>query len=505
MKINRKELFKSISYAGLAMAVAGYLRSSIEETLSPLDMGLLIAGGALLVLAAAFNLGALKAFFTKRSSRLGANTIVGSVAVLAILSAANVLAFRHDKRLDMTTEKLYSLSDQSKRIAAGLNRDVDFLYFSKDASTRLDELMAEYRTINRRIRFQRVDPVAQLPLARQYNVRQMGEMVATSNNHTVHLQDTQEQDITNALLQLTHDTVKTVCFVTGHGEKSIDDSGNDGYSAVKDALTKETYQTKAVNLVTADGVPPECTVLVIPGPTKALFPQEAAMVGKYLANGGKLFALVDPDTDSGLDSVFQAWNVKVGDNTVIDASGVGRLFGTGPAVPLVHDYGDSPITQGLQGTMTFYPLARTVEVADKSKTDPVDIELLKTLSASWATPKITGTTVSFDPKKDTRGPLSLGVSADRKEGSKDARLVAIGNSLFATNHWERLQGNGDLFLNAISWLAQDQDLISIRPKNPTSRQVTMTESQQRMLTWLSLGILPGLVVIAGIGIWWRRR
>lgn len=505
MKINRKELFTTMSWAGVAMAAAGYLRSSIEESLSPLDMGLLIAGGALLAIAAAFNLGALRTFFTKRSSKLGANTIVLSVAVLAILCAANVVAVRHDKRFDMTSEKLYSLSDQSKRIASHLDRDVNFLYFSKDSNTQLDELMAEYRTVSRRIHFERVDPVAQIGLAKQYNIRQMGEMIATSDNHTVHLQDTQEQDITNALLQLTHNTVKTICFVTGHGEKSVDDTGNDGYSAVKDALTKETYQAKSVNLVTSDGVPAECTVLVIPGPAKALFPQEAAMVGKYLDSGGKVFALLDPDTDSGLEPVLQAWNIKVGDDTVIDASGVGRLFGTGPAVPLVHDYGDSPITQSLQGTMTFYPLARTVEIADKSKTDPVDIELLKTMPASWATPKITGTTVSFNPQKDTRGPLSLGVSADRKEGSKDARLVVIGNSLFATNHWEGLQGNGDLFLNAISWLAQDQDLISIRPKNRTNRQVTMTESQQRLLTWMSLGILPGLVVIAGIMIWWRRR
>jgi ABC-type uncharacterized transport system involved in gliding motility auxiliary subunit len=229
------------------------------------------------------------------------------------------------------------------------------------------------------------------------------------------------------------------------------------------------------------------------------------MVGKYLDGGGKVFVLADPGTHTGLSSVLASWNINLGDNIVIDASGVGRLFGTGPAVPLVHDYGASPITEGFSGSMTFFPLARTVSVADASKPAPQTVKLLQTSPDSFTTPKIVGTTVSFDSKTDQRGPLTLGLSAEQTENGKQARLVVIGNSEFAANRWVGLQRNGDLFYNTVGWLSQESDLMSIRPKSPANRRVTMTEAQQRMLMWFSLALLPGLVVIAGIWIWWKRR
>ena len=88
---------------------------------------------------------------------------------------------------------------------------------------------------------------------------------------------------------------------------------------------------------------------------------------------------------------------------------------------------------------------------------------------------------------------------------RSARLVVIGNSAFATNQWAGLQRNGDLFLNTVNWLAQDEDLISIRPKSATNRRVILTETQQRELFWLSLIFLPGIVIVSGALLWIRRR
>jgi ABC-type uncharacterized transport system involved in gliding motility auxiliary subunit len=194
---------------------------------------------------------------------------------------------------------------------------------------------------------------------------------------------------------------------------------------------------------------------------------------------------------------------------VIDASGVGRLFGTGPAVPLVVDYGPSPITQNFTGTMTFFNLARTVSLKDKGKSDPEGTELLKTSARSFTVPNLKTNEVRYDPAKDQAGPLCLGVAAERHSGTggsgKSARLVVIGNSAFATNQWAGLQRNGDLFVNTINWLAQDEDLISVRPKNPTNRRVILTETQQRELFFASLIFLPGLVIVSGVLIWFRRR
>jgi ABC-type uncharacterized transport system involved in gliding motility auxiliary subunit len=247
-------------------------------------------------------------------------------------------------------------------------------------------------------------------------------------------------------------------------------------------------------------------VLIDDGPTQAFFPQEVDMLTKYLDGGGRALFMIDPGTDPKLNSIFQAWNINVASDYAIDVSGVGRLFGTGPAVPLVVDYGDNPITKSLQGTMTFFPLARTVSIADTAKTAPEDTELLKTSARSFTVPNLGNGEVKFDAKIDKQGPLSLAVAADQKEaGDKTARLVVVGDSDFAENQWVTLQRNGDLFYNTVNWLASQEELISIRPKNPENRRVDLTESQQRGLYWFSLVLLPGCVVIGGIYIWLKRR
>jgi len=439
---------------------------------------------------------------------LGTNTTILTIAVIAILAFVNFLGHQHHKRFDLTSEKLFTLSDQTRTIVRGLSTDVNIARFSKLPDPELNDLMTEYKNLSGHLKFQNVDPDEKPDVARDFGATKMGDLIVASGarKETVAASPEtggySEQDITGAILKVTHGTVKMVCFVTGHGEKSLGDNSGQGYTQVDQGLKKEGYNTNSINLVSGNGVPADCDVLVVAGPTKSFFPQEVTMIGQYLSGGGKALIEEDPETDPKLDLVFQAWNVNVADNVIVDASGVGRLFGTGPETPLVVDYGESPITKNLQGGMTFFPLARTVTSADKSRTDPQIIELLKTSARSFTIPKLEKE-VTFDPK--TAGPLSIGVSASSNPDAKDARLVVIGDSDFATNQWVGLQHNGDLFFNAIDWLAQDENLISIRPKSATNRMVTLTESQVASLRWFDLFLLPGIVILIGISIWWKRR
>jgi ABC-type uncharacterized transport system involved in gliding motility auxiliary subunit len=335
----------------------------------------------------------------------------------------------------------------------------------------------------------------------------MGDVILASGLRKEHLETgaASEEDITSAIIKVTQDKLKTVCFVTGHGEKSLTDDGEDGYSHLDAGLKKENYVTKTINLVSEKGIASDCSVVVVAGPTQQFFPQEAEMLNQYLAGSGKGLILVDPQTDPKLGEIFQAWNTNVGDNVVIDSSGVGSLLGAGPAIPLVTTFGESPITKNFARSMTFFPLARTVSIADKSKTDPQIVELLKTSPQSFTVPNLKQgqNKLTFNP--DTAGPLSLGVAASRKAEGGEARVVVIGNSTFAANPYVGLQKNGDLFYNTIDWLAQDENLISIRPKSQTNRRVTLTQGQSSALTWLDLIILPGIVIFSGVYIWWKRR
>jgi ABC-type uncharacterized transport system involved in gliding motility auxiliary subunit len=213
--------------------------------------------------------------------------------------------------------------------------------------------------------------------------------------------------------------------------------------------------------------------------------------------------LIDPDTDPKLEDVLHAWGIQLGNNTVVDVSGVGRFFQLGPGAPLARTYGSHAITKDFEGTMTFFPMSRSVETTTGSGVTATD--LMKTSEESWAETELKSDKVTFDEGKDKKGPITLGVAASRSEGDKEARLVVIGDSDFAANQFVGVQRNGDLFMNSINWLAQDEDLISIRPKDPADRRVSMTEADQNQLFWITLVLMPLATIGSGVYIWWKRR
>jgi ABC-type uncharacterized transport system involved in gliding motility auxiliary subunit len=507
VKISKHDVFKNLAWLGATLLVAGGLRYLIQEAMLTASRVMLIAGAALFAIGCAGNFRSIAGYFTRRSTRMGSNTLVLAVSVLAILVAGNILATKHPKRWDMTEEGLHSLSDQTIKIVSGLKSDVTVIKFDQQEDRRLSELMAEYKALSGRIRYQFVNPQEKPEMAKQYAVQRYGETILTSGARTERVTESNEQEITNALLKLTRDSTKTVCFSEGHAEKSPSSSDEDGYSGVDAGLKRENYGVKSVNLVAQNGVPSDCTMFVIAGPKKAFFPQEVEMVKKHLEGGGKAMLLLDPDVDAGFGDVLKEWKIEVGKDTVVDASGVGRLFGIGPAAPLVVQYGSHPVTKGFEGSMTFFPLVRSVKTA---KSEPAGIdqptEILKTSEQSWAETELSGGRAKFDEGKDTMGPISLGVAASKKTGEKEARLLVIGDSDFATNRWNLQQTvNGDLFQNSVNWLAQDEDLISVRPKSPKGRRVTLTQSQQNMMKWIGYVALPVAVLLTGAVVWWRRR
>ncbi|MEP7271199.1 MAG: Gldg family protein [Acidobacteriota bacterium] len=305
---------------------------------------------------------------------------------------------------------------------------------------------------------------------------------------------------------LAAESLKAICFLDGHGEKALTDSEGEGYSSIDANLKKENYETKAVSLVTMSEVPSDCAVLVVAGPKRPLLQPEVAMIGKYLDGGGKALLLLDPDTDTQLTEVLKAWNVDVGNNTVIDVSAAGQMFGGGPYAPLVLTYGQHPITKDFVRTMTIFPFARSVKVGEASGSGVSGATLLTTSEASWGESEMkAGGTPQYDEGKDLKGPVTLGVAVSKSVVGKEARLVVIGDSDFAANRAIGFQRNGDLFLNSVNWLAQDEDLISIRPKSQTNRRVDLSASQQNLLFWLFVLVMPLAVLGTGAYVWWKRR
>src|SRR5215475_11909181 len=440
MKIDRQDIYRLAGFVGVAMTLAGLFRYFImgvwvgQGLIGKMTPALLVIGVVLIGVSAVFNFGAITGFFGGRQGKLSANTVVLSVAVLALVVVANFLGFRHHKRFDLTAEGLYSISDQTKKVVANLPKDVKVIYFSNEENQQFSDLMKEYKYAGPRLTYERIDPNQRPEVARQYNLKRMRDIVVAAGERNETISDTSEQAVTNAILKVTRDKLKTVCFVEGHGEKSLSDTQASGYSTVEKRLKDENYQLKTVLLAREQQVPSECAALVVAGPKQALTPPEAAMIGKYLDGGGKAMLMLDPETDPQLGDVLKTWNIQAVDNIAIDASGRGQLVGAGPQAPLITEYGSHTITKDFGRTMSVFPLARAIKVtggAGGSNVSP----LLTTSENSFAKDKITpGQQIKLEPDKDQKGPLILGAAASRSVAAKtEARLVVIGDSDFAMN------------------------------------------------------------------------
>jgi gliding motility-associatede transport system auxiliary component len=317
--------------------------------------------------------------------------------------------------------------------------------------------------------------------------------------------------------------------VQGHGEHSPDGSDRAGYSAVAGALKNDNFAFDKLVLAQGKEVPPDASVLVVAGPKGDFLPAEVDMLKAYLARGGKLLLMIDPPDrpdspqPTSLIALAKDWAIDIGDDLVVDVSGVGQLIGTGPSVPVVARYDQHPITDRF-GMMTAYPLARSVSSISAGVNGRFAQNLVETSQNSWAEKDIKGVltsgTVKLETDKgDKAGPVSLAAAVSAPVGGApppdpakkddapkpETRLVAFGDSDFVSNGALGIQGNKDLFLNAVNWLAQQENLISIRPRDPQDRRITLTAERERQVFWLAVVVIPGLILVGGIQTWWRRR
>jgi ABC-type uncharacterized transport system involved in gliding motility auxiliary subunit len=520
-----REQLKKADILGLAVIAGALIAYSVRSVWSVWQWVAVIVGAVLIVASLAVKADEIRAGLGRRSARFGINSAVSIFFLIGILGFVNYLGAQHVKRVDTTSEKIYSLSDESAKVAQQLNQDLRIKAFypgGQDPETR--ELLDLFKTKNSKISYEFIDPDKQPQVAQQYQVTQYGELQNPMTGESTRFgtlilelggkteriekqsEKVHEEDITNSLLKLVKGEKKTIYFTTGHGEKTIDDGDKSGFTNAKAGLEKENYVLKTVNLAEQGKVPDDASVVIMAGPKTEPFPNEMDSIDAYLNKGGSAYIMVDPSPSPGLTDFMKKWSINVGNNIVLDASGLGRLFGAGPEIPLVTKYSGHKITSGMKGVMTFFPLARSVAPAMNPPAGLTVENLFSSSERSWGETNMKSGEAKFDEGVDLKGPVSLAVVANKDLGNnKKARLVVFGDSDFASNSGFGLQGNGNLFLNTVSWLAQDESFISIRPKNPDDRRLTMTEAQGRLVSYVMLLLLPAGVVITGASVWAKRR
>ncbi len=511
-----KKLLQKLDTLGLLLLVAAAIWYSVTNIWDGWNIVLAAAGLLCVVAGLAVNYRQILATLGKRSTKYAGNYILSLILVVAVVSGLNYIGQKHPKRFDLTSGGQYSLAPQTVKILRGLDRDVEIKAFpSGGEDAALKELLAGFRTETPRLRYEFIDPDRQPEVARHYDVQTYGTVVLSSGERTDKIENRSgeilEQDLTNAIIKILRTETPRIYIVQGHGEKDPSDTGQRGFSEAKRALETQGYQVESVNLVAVGRVPEDATAIIVPGPATDPFPQELDFIDGYLAQGGGALVLLDPDPSPSLEPFLKGWGVAAGDDLVLDVSGVGQLFGTGPSIPLVSEYQPHPITERFN-TMTFFPLTRSVRPLDPLPEGTLVEELFRSNPNSWGETDLGTPEAQYDPGKDLQGPLPLAVAVSReiRPATDDtpavhARMVVAGTSNFPRNDYFGTQGNSNMFLNMVSWLAQDDDLISIRPKDPEDRRIVLSESQSSIVRLLSLLVLPGIVLAAGIAVVWNRR
>jgi ABC-type uncharacterized transport system involved in gliding motility auxiliary subunit len=441
-------------------------------------------------------------------------TIYVSV-VLVIGVIANVLADRHNKSFDATANKRYSLSPQTAKIVEGLKQDATISYFDQPRGfDRARDLLEQYSNLSPKIRVEYVDADKNPQIARAAGVTSYGTTLVQVGNRKEQAKSFTEEGITGAFIRDLKNNTRTVCFASGSGEHGIDDSEREGYSRLKELLGKDEYAAKSVDLLQKAEIPEECTVLVVGGPTKDYQQPEADAVKKYVEGGGRALFMVDPpfkfgkseiaDNDA-LANLLQAWGVTVEKDLILDLNPIGQLTGLGAQVALVTSYSSHPILSEMKRTATGFPLARSIQIKNTDKTNVE--KLFDSSGSSLATTNLSSPRINAEDPKNKKGPLTLAAAGTYNTGKENVqgRFVVVGSSSWASNSFINFNGNADLALNTMNWLASDEDLISIRPKEQDDRRITLTRAQFNLIRTTSQFLLPLAVVIAGVSVWWKRR
>lgn len=450
-----------------------------------------------------------------RQTRYVAYATVYILVILAGIAVANVLANRYNKSYDATANKRYSLSDQTAKIVRGLQQDVTITYF--DQSTHFQharDLLDQYKNLSPKVHVQYVDPDKDPQPARDAGVKNYGTAVVQIGAKKEEAKSMTEEGISAAIIRDLKDTTRTVCFVAGSGEHQIDDSDRSGFSQFKQLLGRENYETRTIGLLQTGEIPSDCTVFVVAGPTRDYQQPEVDAIKKYIEAGGRGLFLLDPPLRSGrletadndaLAGMLQTWGVTLNKDLILDFNPIGQLAGLGPQVALVTSYDTQPIVEGMKGTATGFPLARSMDVKNGDKTSVQ--KLFDSSASSMATTKLNSATVDPNDPKNKKGPMTIAAAGTYDTGKTDAqgRFVVVGSSSWAANSFLRFNGNSDLALNTVDWLSSSEDLISIRPKEQEDRRVTMTKAQLNFVRITSQFLLPLVVIVAGISVWWRRR
>ncbi|MBO0881336.1 MAG: GldG family protein [Mycobacterium sp.] len=485
------------------------------------DFGLLprilIAGGVLLLgIYVALDPEDVWEKITGRGAVYSGNTVAIALAAVVILGLLNVLGSRYQSKVDLTANQQFTLNDQSVKLVQALPQPVHVTgWLTANDSRKQDfqTLLNDYSSRSGgKITYEFNDPEAHPADAVAAGITATGTVVYQMGDKKQTSTGTTEKDVDTALVKLERPQ-KTIYFTTGHGERTLDGSGQTDYGTIKQNLTTDNFTVNSLNLVTQRAVPDDASAVVVAGASNPFLQEELDALKAYVDGGGKLVVLQGPTSKTDLSSILQNYQVSFSGNVVVDPA---QSVPQDPRVVVVDNYTNHAITQDLRD-LTFFPLTTNITYPSTSPTGMTITALAQSSQSSWGN---TNQQQVQQQPSDPKGPLALAVAIDGGASTQTsldpsatptptanaARIVLFGSpDLISNNSLQQVPGNATLFENSVNWVVSEDNLINIRVPDTTPRSLTVTNSQMNLIAYSSFLFLPLAVLAAGAAVWWTRR
>ncbi|TXT24847.1 MAG: gliding motility ABC transporter auxillary protein [Gallionellaceae bacterium] len=513
-----KSWFVPLGILSVLLVAAGGITFAITGEMGNLPVSLIWVGLLGLLLFFYIYFPEIREFITKRSTKYAFNTAIMSAVFFLIILLIGVMSIKYKTRIDLTENHRYTLSSQTIKILKSLKEDVEAIaFYRSDERTRqaMFDLLSEYSYHSPKFSFHFVDPDRDPSEAVKYGITSYRTTLLKYGNKQEIVGTESENKLTNSIIKLINKDVKVIYFVKGHGEKNIESEAENGYTQFKEAIEKENHQVRDLMLLSAEKVPDDAAVLVISGPETDYLPGELDKITAFVKKGGRMLFMLDPGGAPGLAKYLGGFGFEISGEYIIDK--MSQVYGANFLMPVVGwYYKNHPLTSEFD-LATFFPIAGSVHIKEDPSKGSYD--LAKTSDKSWAVSgKLTKDDEEFNPDKHKRGPISMAAvtavevnigGGSAKEGPEDiktwGKILVVGDSDFTSNKFLKTAGNRDFALNALNWLAEENVLISIRKKEAGQTPLMLSAVQGKIVFWLSVVIVPSLLLAVGVGVAARRK
>lgn len=529
-----KSIAAVLKYEGLLLTAIGFLGLFMAYDMFLRFWFILLFGPVLLAAGLLMDLGSVGSLLRRRTTKYGANAILFTLVVTAVLVFVNVIAIGRNKTWDGTFAKVNTISAQTAKILQNLENPIMVTgFFASGEAGEFERLLNRYKEAAGKERFdyRLVDPDKHPEILQSYDVSRRGAIVVESEGRNNIIVMQSEEALTQSILKVTQTKGGPICFLTGHGEAAIGDTEESGASLLKRLLENENHDVAEIVLA-GRPVREDCGCLVIAGPDRALSADEVEAVRRWAEAGGRLMFLSEVGVDSGLEDWMASLGVSFRRDVIVEPQ-MTLFYGSQLGVtPVVQDYPYHEITKDLNQP-TMFQLARSLDLG-VGREGVFISPLLRSSEEAWGETQVRRLLEEQLVEKDEddhAGPLVLGAAleisapsaatpdspdqdpADQDQPDPDpaepkksekapegGRIVVFGDSTFARNSLLGQLYNTNLVLNTIAWLTGKEEIISIRPNQFGSSPIFLSNEDRASVFFLSVVFIPMLVSVFGIGV-----